>query len=89
MTYWIAETSANSYPVTRENWKKTKATTMKGAKIAARHMQAFQGTTLYIGQGENRDNLRLVAYSAAEALNFAYKAVWVHLANGGFNWGSR
>tara|TARA_R100000697_G_scaffold12875_1_gene18976 strand:- start:465 stop:707 length:243 start_codon:yes stop_codon:yes gene_type:complete len=78
MTYWIAETSANSYPVTRENWKKTKATTMKGAKIAARHMQAFQGTTLYIGQGENKDNLRLVAYSAADALNFAYKAVWVH-----------
>tara|TARA_R100001129_G_scaffold47547_2_gene32465 strand:- start:382 stop:624 length:243 start_codon:yes stop_codon:yes gene_type:complete len=78
MTYWIAETSANSYPVTRDNWEKTKAKTIRGAKIAARHMQAFQGTTLYIAQGENKDNLRLVAFATADALNFAYKAVWVN-----------
>ena len=78
MAYWIAETSANSYPVTRDNWVKTKAKTIKGAKIAARHMQAFQGTSLYIARGKDKDNLRLVAYSAADALNFAYKAVWVH-----------
>tara|TARA_R100000805_G_C3613767_1_gene114836 strand:+ start:735 stop:998 length:264 start_codon:yes stop_codon:yes gene_type:complete len=65
----------------RDNWEKTKATTMKGAKIAARHMQAFQGTSLYIAQGENRDSLRLVAYSAADALNFAYKAVWFDMVD--------
>ena len=78
MTYWIAEPSANSYPVSSDNWEKTKAKTIKGAKSAARQMQAFQGATLYIARGKDKDNLRLVAYSAADALNFAYKAVWVH-----------
>ncbi len=78
MAYWTAETSANSYPMTSDNWEKTKAKTIKGAKIAARHMQTFEGTSLYIAAGSDRNNLRLVAYSAADALNFAYKAVWVN-----------
>jgi queuine/archaeosine tRNA-ribosyltransferase len=78
MAYWIAETSANSYPMTRDNWEKTKATTIKGAKSAARQKQTFQGTSLYIAQGENKDNLRLVAFATADALNFAYKAIWVN-----------
>ena len=78
MTYWTAETSANSYPMTRDNWEKTKAKTIKGAKIAARHMQVFQGTALWIAEGKDRDNLRIVAFSTADALNFSYKARWLN-----------
>jgi hypothetical protein len=77
MIYWTAETSANSYPMTRDNWEKTKAKTIKGAKIAARHMQVFQGTALYIAEGKDRDNLRIVAFSTADALSFK-KAKWLN-----------
>ena len=71
--FFMAETNANSYPCSAGQWSKLSAKTLNSAKVLARKNQRYHGTTLYIAQGESEDNLRLLSYSTADALNMSYK----------------
>ena len=77
--FFMAETNATSYPCSTEQWSKLSAKTLNSAKVLARKNQRYHGTTLYIAQGESEDNLRLLSYSTADALNMSYKYLWTNL----------
>ena len=77
--FFMAETNANSYPCSEGQWSKLSAKTLNSAKVLARKNQRYHGTTLYIAQGESEDNLRLLSYSTADALNMSYKSLWTNL----------
>jgi len=77
--YYIAETGANDSVNNSDLWQETGAKTLRGAKIAASRMQAFQGTALHIAV-KRGDKFERVAVKRADAVNMNLTGTWEDIA---------
>ena len=74
--YYTAETDAHGAVNDSAQWKAANANALTAAKRIASQRQAFQGTSLHVGEKRD-DGIVAVAVKRGDALDMNVRGIWI------------